>query len=76
MRFNGVGIPLYGFTAMVPVARIHGRRHFFSDVVGGAILGTVVGYAVTRQGEGEDRRVTWVPVRTSSGWLLRVQGRL
>ena len=71
-----VGIPLYGFTAMVPVARIHGRRHFFSDVVGGAILGTIVGYAVTRQGEGADRRITWMPVRTSSGWLLRVQGRL
>jgi membrane-associated phospholipid phosphatase len=40
-------LPLYAFTAAVPLARIDRDRHFFSDVVAGAILGTVAGYAVT-----------------------------
>ena len=31
-------MPLYAFTAAVPVARIDRNRHFFSDVVAGSIL--------------------------------------
>ena len=41
------GLPLYAFTAIVPMARIRDDKHFFSDVVGGAILGTIAGWAVT-----------------------------
>jgi len=67
-----VGVPLYAFAAFVPVARIHERRHFFSDVVGGAILGTVAGCAVTRQ-EADSGGMVWVPVRTRVGWVLQVR---
>ena len=69
---KGVGIPLYAFTAVVPAARIHDRHHFFSDVVAGAILGSIAGCAVTRQ-EAEEQVVTWVPVYTTRGWMLQAR---
>lgn len=69
---KGVGIPLYAFTAVVPTARIHDRHHFFSDVVAGAILGSIAGCAVTRQ-EAEEQVVTWVPVYTTRGWMLQAR---
>jgi len=71
---RGAGIPLYGFAALVPVARIHHQRHFFSDVIGGALLGTIAGCVVTRQQE--EGELTWAPAYTSSGWLLQTQWRL
>ncbi len=71
-----LGVPLYAFTAMVPVSRIHHRRHFFSDVVGGAVLGLVAGHAVTRQEEGEKVGWAWMPVYTASGWLLQTRWTL
>ena len=66
-----VGVPLYVFTATVPVARIHHRRHFFSDVVAGSALGTLAGFAVTRQEE--KGRLAWMPVYTRAGWGVRAQ---
>jgi membrane-associated phospholipid phosphatase len=49
-----LGVPLYAFTSIVPMARIRDDKHFFSDVVGGAILGTIAGWAVT-PGDAEAR---------------------
>lgn len=49
-----VGVPLYGFAAMVGYERIDARNHDFSDVVSGALLGTAIGYAV---GENHKARV-------------------
>ena len=64
---RGVGIPLYALTATVPLARIHARRHFFSDVVTGAALGTVAGWAVHRSGGQGGRTWTFAPLYTESG---------
>lgn len=66
-----VGVPLYVFTAAVPVARIHHRRHFFSDVVAGSALGTIAGFAVTRPEQ--ERPLAWMPVYTRAGWGVRAQ---
>lgn len=41
-----VGVPLYGLATIVAVERVDDRNHYFSDVVMGAVLGTVVGHAV------------------------------
>jgi len=42
-----LGLPLYTLTAFVPAARIERDKHHFSDVVGGAVIGVVAGWAVT-----------------------------
>ena len=42
----GVGVPLYGLGTLVAIERLDDREHYFSDVVMGAVLGTVVGHSV------------------------------
>ncbi len=62
-----LGLPLYTLAAFVPPARIEREKHYFSDVVGGAILGTVAGLAVTRSSDSRSksgRRLMVVPRRT------------
>lgn len=41
-----VGVPMYGLATMVAMERVDDRDHYFSDVLMGAVLGTVVGNAV------------------------------
>lgn len=41
-----VGVPLYAAAALVGLERVDDRNHYFSDVMMGAVLGTVVGHAV------------------------------
>jgi membrane-associated phospholipid phosphatase len=43
----------YGSAALVGFARLHHQAHFFSDVVGGALLGTVTGRAVVHRNQRE-----------------------
>ncbi len=67
-----LGLPLYTLAAFVPPARIEREKHYFSDVVGGAILGTVAGLAVTRSTVGRNksgRRLMVVP-RRASGYTM------
>lgn len=42
-----VGVPLFAFAAFVGYERIDARNHDFSDVVSGAIIGIVIGHAVS-----------------------------
>ena len=48
----GVQNLAYGAAGLVGVARIEQNTHYASDVVAGAILGTVVGRAVVRRNNG------------------------
>lgn len=41
-----VGVPLYGLAALVALERVDDRNHYFSDVMMGAVLGTLVGHSV------------------------------
>jgi len=43
---HAVGVPLYGLATMVAMERVDDRNHYFSDVLMGAVLGTVVGHSV------------------------------
>lgn len=40
------GVPLYGLTGLVAVARMDDKEHHFSDVVFGAAMGWVIGHTV------------------------------
>jgi membrane-associated phospholipid phosphatase len=39
-----VGVPLYAFASLVAIARVDSFKHFPSDVLMGAVLGSVIGY--------------------------------
>jgi membrane-associated phospholipid phosphatase len=41
-----VGVPLYGLATMVAMERVDDRNHYFSDVLMGAVVGTVIGHSV------------------------------
>ena len=69
-----LGLPLYTLAAFVPPARIEREKHYFSDVVGGAVLGSVAGWAVTRSSGNRNevsRRVMVVPLRTSGYTVIK-----
>ncbi len=43
---HAVGIPLYGLATLVAIERVEDGEHYFSDVVMGAVMGTVIGHSV------------------------------
>jgi len=55
-------ITAYAGAGMVGVARIAADRHFTSDVVAGAILGTIVGHQVVRRLAARDPRLSLHPL--------------
>lgn len=64
---RAVRFAAFGAASVVGIARIAADRHFASDVVAGAILGTVVGNGVVRHFGHDSARVTIVPVVASPG---------
>lgn len=73
-RLRAVRFGMYGAAGIVGIARVAADRHFASDVVAGAILGTVVGRGVVHHFGGDPGRValspTWLPGQL--GLALRV----
>ena len=43
------GLPMYGIGSLVAGGRLEDRHHYLSDVVMGAVLGTIVGNSITLQ---------------------------
>ncbi len=66
---RAIGGPLFALASFVPVARIHDRHHFFSDVVAGAVLGMVAGLSVAME---ERESVALIPVYADRAWLLNM----
>jgi membrane-associated phospholipid phosphatase len=67
-----VGVPLYLGAAAAGWSRMHENRHWATDVVGGAAIGTIAGVAVTRWHRTRpdnvlDRRLLGVGVTVSGG---------
>lgn len=44
-----VGIPAYAMATFVASSRINDNKHYFSDVVTGAVIGTIVGKSFSRE---------------------------
>ena len=67
-----LGVALYGSGALMGLARIHEDRHWASDVVAGAGIGTVAGLAVARwhrarPGSRVDRWLLTASIRPAGG---------
>lgn len=43
-----VGVPMYALASLVAVSRVDSFKHFASDVLMGAVLGTVIGWGTAR----------------------------
>lgn len=41
-----VGVPMYGLGVLVGIERLDDREHYLSDVLFGAVMGTVIGHSV------------------------------
>lgn len=69
-RSEGWVVPTIAYTlaSAVGLARMHDREHFASDVVAGAVIGTVIGQSVVRKHPAEGR-TAWmlVPFATPHG---------
>lgn len=48
MYGHKIGIPLYAFAGFVGLSRISDNKHFLSDVLFGAVLGTAIGRGVAK----------------------------
>ena len=57
-----VGFPAYGFAALVGVGRVQADKHYWRDVLSGALIGSLAGYIFT---DSFDDRVSIAP------WLGR-----
>lgn len=44
-----VGLPAFALAGFVGLARVEGKKHYWSDVAVGAGIGTAVGFLITRQ---------------------------
>lgn len=56
MYGHKVGIPLYAFAGFVGLSRISDNKHFLSDVIFGAALGTVIGRGVARIHKNKEKK--------------------
>lgn len=59
---RAIGIPAFAVAAFVGVARVEGNKHFWSDVMAGAALGTAAGFLITRKRPSEQSAsiVPWI----------------
>jgi len=75
MYGHKIGIPLYMFAGFVGFSRLSDNKHFLSDVLFGAVLGTVVGRTVARMHKNEQHnKLSVIPYSDgrSAGLMLAV----
>lgn len=70
-----IDITSYGIATLVGLARIEQEAHFPSDVLAGAIIGTVVGKSIVRYNKGRHGKYTLLPVMDgqTTGVMARVE---
>lgn len=63
----------YGLAGLVAYSRIEQNAHYASDVVGGAVIGTVIGRAIVRRHNSKERAFTVAPYADRHGTGLVVE---
>jgi membrane-associated phospholipid phosphatase len=64
------GIPAYGAASIVALSRIRENKHWLSDVVGGAFIGT---YWACVSNSVADERISFIPVPVDDGMMMVFQ---
>jgi hypothetical protein len=70
------GVPLYALGVLTAVGRIVDNRHWLSDTVGGAVLGSAIGHAVARgnlASLNSEVKFSVAPIVTENERLLEMQ---
>ncbi len=67
---------VYLSAATVPLARLHANRHYLSDVLAGAAIGTAAGWAVTAPASLGGHPVSLACLPAASGGYLAVVGAI
>jgi hypothetical protein len=68
-HFGWKGYLTYAASSYVAASRLHDNRHFLSDVIFGAAIGTVAGRTVTRHGR-DEWMVAPAPVARGIGFVI------
>ncbi len=70
-----IDITSYGIATLVGLARIEQEKHFPSDVLAGAIIGTVVGKSIVGYNKGHHGRFSLIPAidGQTTGVMLRAE---
>jgi membrane-associated phospholipid phosphatase len=55
------GIPAFALASLVGVARVQAKKHFWSDVLVGAAIGTGSGFLLTHKRPQSDRTASFIP---------------
>jgi membrane-associated phospholipid phosphatase len=55
------GIPAFAVASLVGVARVQAKKHFWSDVLVGAAIGTGSGFLLTHKRPDSDRTASFIP---------------
>ncbi len=63
---KGLGIPAFVVASFVGVARVKGDKHFWTDVLAGAAIGTATGFLITKERPNE-KAVIVVPWGDTKG---------
>lgn len=67
-----IGIPLYAFAGFVGFTRLSENKHFTSDVLFGAALGTAIGRSTAQAHKKENRRFSLMPYSDGEGGGLMI----
>lgn len=66
------GIPSYALASLVSISRLDSKSHFLSDVVMGAVLGTVIGVGAAKFQKKENSQFFFTPQVTSDRASLNI----
>lgn len=61
-----VGIPAFLVASFVGVARVEGKKHYWSDVAAGAAIGATIGFLVTKD-RPQDKQTAFIPWADTKG---------
>jgi membrane-associated phospholipid phosphatase len=54
------GVPAFAVASLVGVARVQGKKHFWTDVIAGAAIGTASGFLITHK-QPENPKTAFIP---------------
>jgi membrane-associated phospholipid phosphatase len=61
-----VGVPAFLVAGFVGLARVEGKKHYWSDVLAGAAIGTSIGFLVTKE-KPETKQMAFIPWADTQG---------